>query len=120
MAQTGTNEGGWTAKKISKQLTNLYYAAGDPGSYGGVDRLHTRAQEVGIPVTRVDVQNYLSKQLPYSIHKPVRHNFPRNHAYAGHVDQQWQADLADMQALKSEYGGNNYISTCIDVLSMFA
>ena len=120
MTQAGTNEGEWTQKKIAKQLTNLYYAAGDPGSYGGVDRLYSRAHDIGIPVSRADVQNYLAKQLPYSIHKPVRHSFPRNHTYAGHIDQQWQADLADMQALKSENGGNNYILTCIDVLSRFA
>jgi hypothetical protein len=37
-----------------------------------------------------------------------------------HIDQQWQADLADMQGLSSENGGNNYILTCIDVLSGFA
>jgi hypothetical protein len=120
MTQADTNEGEWTQKKISKQLTNLYYAAGDPRSYGGVDRLYSRAHDIGIPVSRADVKNYLAKQLPYSIHKPVRHNFPRNHTYAGHIDQQWQADLADMQALKSENGGNNYILTCIDVLSRFA
>jgi transposase InsO family protein len=98
----------------------LYYAAGDPGSYGGVDRLYARAKDVGIPVSRDEVQNYLTKQLPYSIHKPVRHKFPRNHTYASNIDQQWQADLADMQGLSSENGGNNYILTCIDVLSRFA
>jgi transposase InsO family protein len=115
-----TNEGGWTYKKKAKQLTHLYYAAGDPGSYGGVDRLYARAKDVGIPVSRDEVQNYLTKQLPYSIHKPVRHKFSRNHTYASNIDQQWQADLADMQGLSSENGGNNYILTCIDVLSRFA
>jgi IS30 family transposase len=71
-------------------------------------------------VSRGEVQNYLTKQLPYSIHKPVRHKFARNHTYASNIDQQWQADLADMQGLSSENGGNNYILTCIDVLSRFA
>jgi hypothetical protein len=66
-----TNEGGWTYKKKAKQLTGLYYAAGDPGSYGGVDRLYAREKDVGIPVLRGEVQNYLTKLLPYPIHKPV-------------------------------------------------
>ena len=66
MAQLATddNAGGWTDKAIAKQLTNLYYAAGDPGSYGGVERLYQRAKEIGIPVTRDGVARYLTKELP--------------------------------------------------------
>ena len=33
---------------IDKQLANIYYAAGDPGSYGGVERLFKRAKDIGI------------------------------------------------------------------------
>jgi transposase InsO family protein len=113
------NDNGWTRTAVAKQLSNLYYSAGDPGSYGGVNRLYKRAKEVGIPVTQKDVSAYLSKQLPYAIHKPVRHTFQRNHTYAGHIDQQWQADLADMQTLAGENGGYRYILTCIDILSRF-
>lgn len=79
MEQVEPNENGWTDKAIAKQLSNLYYAAGDPGSYGGAERLYKRAKEIGIPVSRDDVTTYLSRQLPYSIHKPALHIFPRNH-----------------------------------------
>jgi hypothetical protein len=115
-----TNERRWTYKKKAKQLTRLYYAAGDAGSYGGVDRLYARAKDVGIPVSRGEVQNYLTKPPPYSIHKPVGQEFARNHAYASNIEPQWQADLADMQGLSSENGGNNYIFTGMDALSRFA
>ena len=122
MAQLATddNAGGWTDKAIAKQLTNLYYAAGDPGSYGGVERLYQRAKEIGIPVTRDGVARYLTKELPYSIHKPVLQTFARNHTYVGHIDQQWQADLADMQGLVAHNDKYNYILTVIDILSRFA
>jgi len=113
------DENVWSAKAIAKQLSNIYYASGDPGSYGGVDRLYKRAKEVGIPVERDDVVRYLSTQLPYTIHKPARHKFLRNHTYAGHIDQQWQADLADMQTLETENSKYRYILTCIDVLSRY-
>jgi hypothetical protein len=87
MAQEqGTDYAGWTYKSKSKQLTHLYYATGDPGSYGGVDRLYARAKDVGIPVSPGEVQRYLTKQLPYSIQKPVRHRFVRNHTYASYID----------------------------------
>jgi hypothetical protein len=85
-----------------------------------VDRLYGRAKDVGIPGSRDEVQNYLAKQLPYSIHKPVRHKFVRNHTYASNIDQEWHADVADMQGLSSENGGKNYILKCIDILSRLA
>jgi hypothetical protein len=81
-----TNEGGWRNKK--KLPTHLYHAAGDPGSHGGVDRLYARAKDFGILVSRGEVQDYLTKRLPYSIHKPVRHTFVRNHTYASNIEQQ--------------------------------
>ncbi len=115
------NANGWTQPgTIDRQLHNLYYAAGDPGSYGGINRLHNRAKELGIPATRKQVEAFLTNQLAYSIHKPARHKFTRNHTYTSDIDKQWQADLADMQTLADQNDGNRYILTCIDILSRFA
>ena len=115
-----TASNAWTTGAIDKQLHNLYYATGDPGSYGGAERLYQRARELGIPANRRAVETFLSKQLAYSIHKPVRRTFERNHTYAANVDQQWQADLADMQTLAEQNDGYRYILTCIDILSRYA
>ena len=115
------NANGWTQPSaIDRQLHNLYYAAGDPGSYGGINRLYDRAKELGIPATRKKVKEFLTNQLAYSIHKPARHKFTRNHTYTSDIDKQWQADLADMQTLADQNDGNRYILTCIDVLSRYA
>jgi hypothetical protein len=38
----------------------------------------------------------------------------------GHIDQQWQADLADMQTLAGDNDGFHYILTCIDILTRYA
>ena len=111
---------GWTEETVEKQLRNLYYAAGDPGSYGGAERLYLRAKQLGIPASRQLIKSFLSKQLSYSIHKPVRHKFVRNHTYVDNIDQQWQADLADMQVIAKENDGYHYILTVIDILSRFA
>src|SRR2546425_11621986 len=110
----------WTTEAIERQLRNVYYATGDPGSYGGVERLYQRARELGIPVARDQVRAFLAKQLSYSLHRPVRHKFARNHTYVGHIDQQWQADMADMQQYAADNDGNRYILTCIDILSRYA
>ena len=115
------NNDGWSASgAIDRQLRNLYYAAGDPGSYGGINRLYNRAKELGIPANRKKVEEFLTNQLSYSIHRPARHKFTRNHTYTSDIDKQWQADLADMQTLADQNDGNRYILTCIDLLSRFA
>jgi hypothetical protein len=120
MSQWRTNDRVWTDKAVARELSKLYYSVGDVASYGGVNRLYARAKEVGIPVDRDAVAKYLSGQLSYSMHKPARHTFRRNHTYASRIDQQWQADLADMQSLAKQNDGYHYILTCIDVLSRYA
>jgi transposase InsO family protein len=110
----------WTDEVKAKHLANIYYAAGDPGSLGGVNRLLQRARQVGLPVNEDDVKRFLASQLTYTIHRQARHNFERNKTYVGRIDQQWQADLADMQKLSHDNKGYKYILTCIDVLSRHA
>jgi transposase InsO family protein len=105
---------------IDRQLSNLYYAAGDPAGYGGVERLYTRAKDLQIPVNRARVRQFLARQYTYTLHKPARHIFRRNQTLVHHKDQQWQADLAIMNALANENDGYKYILTCIDVLSRYA
>ena len=110
----------WTTDAIHKQLGNLYYAAGDPAAYSGMERLYDRARDVGIPVSREQVKDFLANQLTYQLHKPVRHKFTRNQTKVARRDEQWQADLADMTQVTEDNDGNQYILTCIDVLSRYA
>ena len=100
------------------QLKELYYDPKDPGSYGGVEKLYRSAKAAGIKnISRDKVKKFLTDQQSYSLHKPARRNFTRNPTYAKGIDQQWQADLADMQGLKKENDGYNYLLTVIDIFS---
>lgn len=110
----------WSDDDIHRQLAELYYAPGDPGSLGGIERLYRRAREVGIPADHDQVRNFLRDQLTYQLHKPVRHHFKRNQTVAGRRDEQWQADLADMTKISKENDGYQYILTVVDVLSRYA
>ena len=101
-----------------EKLKELYYDAKDPGSYGGVEKLFRSAKDAGIQnITRDQVKKFLADQQSYSLHKPARRNFSRNPTYVKGIDHQWQADLADMQGLKKENDGFNYLLTVIDVFS---
>src|SRR5208283_1480676 len=106
---------------MSDLLREIYYSASDSGSYGGIDRLLKRARESGLNnVTRQQVAEFLRDQQSYSLHKPARKHFRRNPIYAGGIDRQWQADLADMQGLVKANRGHRYILTVIDVFSKYA
>ena len=110
-----------TDGSVDKQLASLYYSAGDPASYGGVERLYDRAVQLGIPnISRARVRKFLTKQVTYALHKPAKRKFQHNQTKVSRRDEQWQADLAIMSNVSSDNGGYNYILTCIDVLSRYA
>ena len=44
----------------------------------------------------------------------------RNRTYVAGIDAQWQADLADMQAIARQNNGARYLLTVIDVFSKYA
>jgi hypothetical protein len=58
--------------------------------------------------------------LTYALHKPARHVYARNQTIVGDKDDQWQADLAIMSNIANENDHNQYILTCVDVLSRYA
>ena len=107
-------------ENIETKLKNIYYNAKDPGSYGGVERLLFRETEEGLPVSREQVKTFLRNERTYSLHKPMRRNFPRNRTIVRGIDRQWQADLADMQEISGSNAGHKYILTVFDVFSKYA
>ena len=105
----------------TKALSKIYHDPKDPGSLGGVERLLQRVRQLHVPgVTRKTVLEYLNSVQAYTLHKPARRRFIRNHTYVAGIDAQWQADLADMQGIARQNGGMRYLLTVIDVFSKFA
>ena len=110
-----------SAPDISTQLQAIYPDPADPGSYGGIERLLRRAREKRIKgASRVAVKRFLAGQTSYTLHRQARRRFPRNPTRVAGVDDQWQADLVDMQALARDNQGMKYLLTCIDVFSKYA
>ena len=99
-------------------LKRIYHDPQDPGSLGGVERLLRRAKQIKVPnVNRQMVVDFLRGEQAYTLHKPARRHYTRNHIYVGGIDVQWQADLADMQGLALQNDGMRYLLTVIDVFS---
>ena len=85
------------------------------GSLGGVARL---AQAHGVPTSRARAK--LQGLLSYTLHKPRRRRFPTLPVVVHGMDDQWVADLVEMQPLKKWNRGMRYLLTVVDVLSKYA
>ena len=70
-------------------LSRIYHDPKDSGSLGGVKRLLRRAKQLNvIGVTRKNVEEYLRSEQTYTLHKPARRRFIRNHTYVAGIDAQ--------------------------------
>ena len=107
-----------THKRLNQILGKLYYEVDRPSALGGVAKLYRAARQYGI--TRSHVVRWLQEQPGYTLHKPARKHFRRNRVFVNGLDEQWQADLADVQKLSQWNRGYKYLLTCIDVLSKYA
>ena len=77
--------------------SRIYHNPKDPGYLGGVDRLLRLARQLqALGATRNNVEKYLMSEQAYTLHKPARRRFAKNHTYVAEIDAQWQADLAYM------------------------
>ena len=98
-----------------KQLNKQYYTPKQSGSFSGIQKL-----QKALRLKRKKVQTWLSSQDTYTLHKPVKYHFTRGRVIVNGIDDQWQADLADMHHLAASNKGYRYILTCIDILSKYA
>ena len=100
------------------KMRSIYENASSPGSYGGVESLYREAREKQkIKVSRQQVEKWLSKELSYTLHKPVRNRFSRNMIIVFYIDELWQMDLCDTSSLTQFNDGDTFILSIIDVFS---
>ena len=101
-------------------LKRIYYSPGHPGSFAGPQKLYKVVQEEGkYKIGIHKIRNFLHKQEAYSLHKPVRRRFRRNHVISAGKDDLWMCDLMDMVKFEKWNQGFKYILVVIDVFSKF-
>lgn len=105
---------------VNNVLSSIYYDTSKPGSYGGVESLFKEAVKVDSTLTRKKVKDWLEGQLVYTLNKQARRHFKRNPVIAEHINENFQADLVDMQEFAKYNNGYRYILTVIDVFSKHA
>jgi len=65
------------------------------------------------------MRQWLESQTTYALHRPAPKKYPRRPFVVNFMDEQWQADLSDMQWYKTENRGYAWMMVVIDVLSRF-
>lgn len=94
-------------------FARVYYDPSHPASYGSITALQS-----AVPgATRLNTINWLKGEETYTLHRPVRRRFQRNPIVVDGIDDQWAADLLDVQALSRANDGYKYLLTIVDTLS---
>ena len=104
-----------TKRKTERNIRDLYEDPEVSGSLGGVKRF-AKAQR--IPLSRA--RKALESSLTYTLHKPRRRKFPTAPVLVFGIDEQWAADLVEVQTLKKYNKGTRYLLTIVDVFSKYA
>ena len=106
--------------KVKKQIQEqrLLKSYGDPeasGSLGGVQRF-ARTHKL----SKGEAKKILEKNLGYTLHRPRRQGgFPTLPVLVFSIDEQWVADLVEVQKLARYNKGNRYLLTVINALLFF-
>ena len=101
-------------------LSDYYFDTKSPVTFTSPLALYREAKKHYHSLTFRQVKTWLQSKDTYTLHKPVRYNFPRNRVIVTEYDGQWQADLVDISSLARFSKGYKFLLTCIDVFLKFA
>lgn len=101
-------------------LKKLYYSFDHPSAYSSAYSLYREAKKHSKDVSFKDVKKWLSKELAYTLHRPVRRKFKTRRVMVYSKDESWQADLVDLSKLAKQNDGHKHLLVLIDVFSKFA
>ncbi|CAH3121943.1 unnamed protein product, partial [Porites lobata] len=103
---------------MEKTLTSIYLDPSQPASFGGLDAVYRAVKEKGKnKISHKQVRGWLSQQDVYTLHKPARRHYKRSRVIVFGIDEEFQADLVDLQNLSRYNKGYEYLLTCIDIFS---
>jgi len=96
-------------------LGKVYYDPKHAAGFGSVAKLVKTSKH-----KKRDVEDWLSGQDTYTLHKPARKRFPRNPYTVTNIDDVWEMDLADLSSLSRYNDKHKYLLNIIDVFSRYA
>ncbi|WAR05457.1 YMD3-like protein, partial [Mya arenaria] len=101
-------------------LKNIYYNPEHAAAFAGPQKLYQVVKNEGkFNIGMHRIRRFLHDQESYSLHKPTRRRFQRNHVVSAGKDDLWMADLIDMVKFADWNQGFKYILLVIDTFSKY-
>jgi hypothetical protein len=95
--------------KLEQCLRDLSYYPESPVAYSGINKIWNKAKAGGYKISIPEVEAFLENQPTYISHNPIMKRFPFRKTMVSSIDQQWQADLVDMQRFEKQNKGYIFI-----------
>jgi hypothetical protein len=103
-----------------EQLASIYYGSSE-GAFRGPIALYRAAQSAGLAhISLADCKRFLQGQPTYTLYRPARRNYPRNHIRAYYCGEVFQIDIIDLSRFASENAGMRYALLGYDTYSKYA
>ena len=102
---------------MEKTLKHLYYDLPGGPAYAGEYQVK---RAIGKKYNPVEISRWFESQDAHTLHKAVRHRFPRRNYTVYSPNELWEADLADLRSLKTYNDNFAYLFVVIDALSKYA
>jgi len=96
-------------------LGKIYYDPKHTAGFSSAAKLVSAAKR-----NKRNVEEWLSGQDTYNLHKPVRKRFPRNPYTVTNIDDVWEIDIADLSSLSKYNDKYKYLLNVIDIFSRYA
>ena len=97
-------------KKMEETLRSIYYNTKHPAGFSSVAKLAKASN-----YSQAKVKKWLKAQPTYTLHHQARKKYLTRKYIVHDIDEQWQADLADVSLIASQNNGYRYILTVIDI-----
>ena len=102
-------------QQMNELLKTIYFNPKNPAGLASIKKLSKSSG-----VSEKKVKEWLKSQPTYTLHRGARKKYPTRKYIVHDVDEQWQADLADVSLIAKHNGGHHFILTVIDVFSRYA
>jgi len=96
-------------------LGKIYYDPKHTAGFSSAEKLVSGAKS-----NKRNVEEWLSSQDTYTLHKLVRKRFPRNPYTCTNIDDVWKIDLADLSSLSRYKDKCKYLLNVINIFSRYA
>ena len=100
---------------MDQKLKSIYYSPEHPGGFASITKLVKASG-----YSRAKVKSWLKAQPTYTLHRQARKRYSTRKYIVHDIDEQWQADLADVSLIARENNGYHFILTVIDIFSRYA